>query len=165
MGMDIWVHVVNKNGEYVKKDLFDGRNTTWFYKINDEEDEYEYVPWIYDYNQDFVPSNVKENFNSKEYTGYFGFKAVTVKDLLTWYDKYRPDLDAGWIRKFDKWQLTVKGIAPETVYHYFDNDMNINDWEWTEYIPKIDDCMEVIIKKLHDKDIKNDDYVILYFDR
>lgn len=164
MGMDIWIHVVNKNGKYVKKDLFDGRNRTWFCKINDEEDEYAYVNWIYDYNADFVPADIKKIFNSEEYTGYFGFKAVKVADLLKWYEKYRPDLDAGWIRKYDKWQLTVKGIVPEVVYHYFDNDMNTNDWEWTEYIPKADDFIKEVIKELHDNKVKSDDFVIIYFD-
>ena len=164
MGMDIWVNVVNKNGEYVKKDLFDGRNRTWFCKINDEEDEYAYVNWIYEYDLGFVPTDVKEIFNSEEYTGYFGFKAVKVADLLNWYDRYRPDVDAGWIRKYEKWQWENKGIAPEGIYHYYDNEMNLNDWVWVENLPKEDECIKVVIDQIDNNQVNPNDYVIFYFD-
>ena len=164
MGMDIWVHVVNKNGEYVKKDLFDGRNRTWFCKINDEEDEYEYVKWIYNYDADFVPADIKEIFNSKEYTGFYGFKAVKVADLLNWYDKYRPDVDAGWIRRYDRWKWENKTIAPEYISYYFDDSMDYIDWIWTENLPKKDDCIKVIIDEIDNNQVNPNDFVIIYFD-
>ena len=164
MGMDIWVHVVNKNGEYIKKDLFDGRNSMWFGKINHEEDEYAYVPWIYNHDADFIPVDIKEDFNSKDYTGLFGFKAVKVADLLNWYDKYRPDIDAGWIRRYDKWRWENKAIAPEDVYHYFDDSMNINDWVWVENLPKEDEYIKIIIDQINNNQVNPNDFVIIYFD-
>ena len=164
MGMDIWIDVVNKNGEYVKKDLFDGRNTAWFMKINHEEDEYEYVPWIYKYDADFIPADVKENFQSEKYTGFFGFKAVKVADLLNWYDRYRPDVDAGWIRRYDKWKWENKAIAPDCIEHYFDDSMDTNDWVWVENLPKEDEFIKVIIDQIDNNQVNPNDYVIIYFD-
>lgn len=164
MGMDIHVHVVNKNGEYIKKNLFDGRNRMWFQKIDHEEDEYDYVKWIYDYEAEFVPVEVKKVFRSDEYSGYFGFKAVKVADLLNWYDRYRPDVDAGWIRRYDKWRWENKATAPDEIYHYFDESMNVNDWVWVENLPKEDECIKVIIDQIDNNQVNPNDYVIMYFD-
>ena len=165
MGMDIWIHVADKDGNFVKEDLWDGRNSNWFNKIIHEDDEYEFVHWIYNDQADFVPDEIKKNFDdSEENFGYFGFKAVKVADLLNWYDRYRPDVDAGYIRKYDKWKWENKGIAPNNIYHYYDEDMS-NDWVWAEGFPKEDELIKyAIIDKIDNNQVNPNDFVIIYFD-
>ena len=176
MGMDIHVHIVDKDGKYIAKEIWDGRNHEWFTKIDREEDEWNHVNWIYDYDKEFVPADIKKVFHSDEYSGYFGFKAVKVADFVEWYQTYKPQLTAGWMRKYDAWAMVHKHETPDYVSKYWDADeMDPNDWVFVENIPTADEYAKDIIDtfttyrhELRDDSRWNGDwveaYVIFYFD-
>ena len=176
MGMDIHVHIVDKDGGYIAKEIWDGRNRAWFAKINQEEDEWDFVNWIYNYDAKFVPADIKKIFHSDEYSGYFGFKAVKVEDFVNWFEHYKPNITAGWMRKYDAWAMVHKHETPDYVSKYWDADeMDSNDWVFVENIPTADEYVKDIINTINDysrllKDNSCWDgdwveaYIIFYFD-
>lgn len=157
MGMDIYINVVDKDGNYIKKDLYDGRDSEWFYNIIEELGEYYYVPWTYGTDLDYIPTEIKEMFDDG-----FRVKSVKVADLLNWYDKYRPDIDAGYIRRYDKWRWETKAIPPDQICHFRDPDMD-KDWVWIENVPTRHEPIKEIIDQIDNNQVNPNDYVIIYF--
>ena len=88
----------------------------------------------YDILKDYCKShwgNFPECKFTKKENVYFGHHAITVKDYIDWYHKYKPYLDAGWVRKYDAWCYNHKGIIPELIYHHLPA-CPIEDVEWIE---------------------------------
>ena len=167
MGTDIHIHLIT-NGKFLLEDMFDGRNSLWFDKINNEENEYQYLNWQYNVEDIALPQSVLKEVAEGDYYCY-GFKYVKISELLEWYDTYKPYIDAGWVRKIDAWRNRVKHIPLEdhTIYTYLDDDAIIEDWEFVEF-PAPDDSMEYIVNQIKELiplnlDIDNT-YLVVYFD-
>ena len=166
MGTDIHIHLI-ANGKFLLEDMFDGRNSFWFDKIHNEEDEYRYLNWQYNVENIALPQSVLKEVEEGDFYCY-GFKYVKLSELLEWYDTYKPYIDAGWVRKIDAWKYRVKHIPIEdNIYPYLDDDAIIEDWEFVE-VPALDDCMEYVVNQIKELiplnlDIENS-YLVVYFD-
>ena len=82
-------------------------------------------------------------FTKKENV-YFCHHAITVKDYIDWYQKYKPYLDAGWVRKYDAWCYNHKGIIPELIEHHWPS-YPVEDVEWIEINDS--NCLDTYIYK------------------
>lgn len=158
MGMDIHTYVITKEGEIKARDLYEGRCTEWFNNLMGRgcNAEYSYLPTKYNV-PDFAPDEIKRD----EENGYFGFRYLTVKDWRDWFNEYKPNLDAGWVRKYDKWAWENKHIVPEEYYHYLGEVDNPAEWEWCEF-RKDYDVSEYLTEQLAGMD--ENDILIYYFD-
>lgn len=125
MGMDIHMHLV-QNGQYIKKNIFDRRDREWFSNLSGEGDDFEYNELSFYYG--ISPQSPKE-INPEELIkkGYFNLFYINVKDFKEWFEKYRPDIDAGWVTTYDKWRIENKNYVPEYINHYLDKEDNINN--------------------------------------
>lgn len=168
MGVDIHMYVVSY-GKYLSSDLFDGRNYSWFDKINHNEDEYAYLNWKYTLDEN-IPEDIRRL--QKENSGYYGFKFIRIFELLDWFDTYKPNITAGWVRKRAAWRWRVKHIPIDEneIYYTLDGSAIVEDWEFLE-IPALDDCMECVIKQIKEipelKEfpvLREDSYLVVYFD-
>lgn len=109
MGVDIHMNIVDKDGNILKENIFDGRNSEWFDNISGKgDDEYAEFPWRC-LTKEFEPA-----LPNKEY--YYGHKMVKVSDFCEWYENYKPYLKAGWVTKYDAWAYKKKNIIPYEVY-------------------------------------------------
>lgn len=164
MGTDIHTYVVSE-GKTLASNLFDGRNSEWFTKILQEEDEYALLPW-----QHQLDERIPQEFISlprEDPAYFFGFKFVKISDLFTWFNTYHPDLDAGWVRKKTFWEYKVKHvpISEDDVFDYLNDGATAEDWVFLEF-PAFNDCMDCIIKQIADISNldKENSYLLIYFD-
>ena len=176
MGCDIHVDIVDKDGKYIVEEFIDWRNYAWFDRIHEKEDDYSKLNWIYNVNSDFVPQDIKRDFNKKEVFGYYGFKAVSVADLIAWYNKYQPNIDAGWVTKYTAWKMNRKEYIPseDEVWKNLSSVDIVEDMIFVEYETREDDMKDVIekVKEVFPEsegygdcvDYPDDVYVIFYFD-
>lgn len=160
-----------KNGEYVAKEIFDGRNSEWFDNLQGRgwDDVYDTLPaehGVYEKSPEDVLKDAKEQY-------YYGFRYIKVKDIFKWLRDYKPWIDAGWALPFDKWNYDFRGIVPEEGFpHYLPED-DAQGYIFIEY-EKPYDCGKWLynfIRKTYDEDKKDeyknipeDDYLIYYFD-
>lgn len=162
MGMDIHMSVI-RGGEYVKKEIFDGRNSEWFRNLQGEgwADEYDHLPTNWNLPEE-VPADIMDDLKSDG--GYFGFRWMTVSDFLDWFDKYRPDRDAGWVSTYDKWRIENKGYVPDDPQHYLSDEDNRDDMHFVEFEDEYD-CSRWLADYLRgEKDFLPNDIIIFYFD-
>lgn len=127
----------DNKGNILEDNLYDGRNSEWFNNLQGHggNDDYDYLPKVWG---KCVPDAVKfdEEALSKDY--YYGFNYVNAWDFIEWFEKYRPDLDAGWVTTYEKWRIEKKHYIPDEVYHYLPNDANKNDYHFIEFQNKFD---------------------------
>jgi len=164
MSSDIHMHIISNSGEYKYNDLFDGvRNYEWFDNICDKYHSnfcYDSFPKTSGI-PDFAPEAVKKD---KEDVGYFDFFYVKVGEFLEWFNRLRPDVDAGWVSTYEMWLYQAKGIAPDEIPHELDEDCNALDYHFME-IEDPEDMSRVLFEFIVDhKDIGLEDYIIYYFD-
>ena len=136
MGRDMYMHIV-KDGQIIKKDIFDGRNSEWFSNMSEEgwDDEYDFLNIKYG----ISPKANKDIFTgTEEDKKYYNFYYVSVKDFCDWFINYRPDMRAAWVSTYDKWRIENKGYIPEDPAHYLSKDDVIEDMHFVEYINKYD---------------------------
>lgn len=163
MGMDMHLSIYKPDGlTPIKEDIFNGRCTNWFVKLQGRsyQKEYEYLPTCYG-----IP-NV-ENKKLKDVMdndfGYFGFNYITVEDYFNWFEKYSPHLDAGWLTMRDWWLLEAKHIEPTNYDYTLPQDARIEDWKFCVFKAE-DDCSEWLYSYLKENaDIIHDDDIIVYY--
>lgn len=160
MGMDIHLFIV-KNKQYIAKDIFDGRNREWFYNMMGEgnNDVYNNLSISYGVSNE-TPNEWNENFKKED--GYFDSRFINVKAFKDWFNKYRPNVDAGWVSTYDKWAYETKNIEPE-VYYRLPKDVNINDMHFIEIENKWD-CSKWLYDYLIDNQIDDNAYIQYCFD-
>ena len=131
MGMDIHMYVV-QNGEVLASDIYPGRNSNWFRKLQEEGDDeiYEQLPIVVGFS-DKAPIELKDRFKKEK--GYFNHYHILVKFFKNWYETYRPDLKAGWVTTYDKWRMERKGYIPEDVQKTLCETDIIEDMHFVEY--------------------------------
>ena len=165
MGIDIHIKVVSHE-KIILDNMFDGRNYSWFSKIQNESDEYAFLDWQYSAQDGFFPDGVSPaELDGK---GYYGFKYVSVPSLLEWFDTYKPDITAGWVRKIDAWKYRKKNmpIYEDSVYRYLEDGSITQDWEFME-LPAPDDFMDYIVRMIREKvpaELIETSYLVIYFD-
>ena len=159
MGMDIHMALV-KNNEYVKEDIFDGRNSDWFNNMagNGWDDVYDKLPMNYGLSEQ-TPAEYEEKY--KDWC--FNYRYINVKDFKEWFQKYRPDIDAGWVSTYDKWRIEKKGYIPEDIFHYLPEDANLADMHFIEVINQYD-CSAWLFTYLVDNNIDDDVDIVYCFD-
>jgi len=112
MGVDIHMMLV-RNGKVVVDNVFEGRNREWFDNITERGygDEYETFPCRYGW-----ADELEEVYNEYKEWAY-DFRTLSVVDFNEWFEKNRPDIDAGWVTKREAWLYVNKGIVPEYLAH------------------------------------------------
>ena len=100
-----------QNGEIVASDIFSGRDTEWFMKMQNAsfDEVYDQLPIVIGFSNK-APAELKDSFTRKD--GYFGHCHILVKFFKKWYETYHPDLKAGWVTTYDKWRIEKKGYVP-----------------------------------------------------
>lgn len=160
MGLDINMHIIDKDGNFIAEDIFDGRNSEWFHNLMGDssgwDDEYEELIMNY-YFPDNIPDKVKE-----EMEWSFSPRSIIVEDYLDWYAKYKPFLHAGWVHKHDAWKIKNKGYIPEEVQHYLYEEDIIEDMEFIEYENKYD-CNIWLSTYILENKIPRDAIIIYHF--
>lgn len=163
MGMDICMHIV-KNGRFIKEDIFNGRNSDWFMKLQGKSIRDEYAKMPIKIGVSKQTPNYNENFIAdKKEEGCFDFFYISVKDFETWFEKYRPDIDAGWVSTYDKWRMERKGYCPDELPHWLDAEDNIADMHFVEYNDPYD-CSGWLYSYLVDNNIDEDADITYWFD-
>ena len=163
MGVDLHMAIV-KNNIVIDKDIFPGRNSEWFGQLTGNgrtKEEYEYLTMNYNWKEDLVPAELLNEF--KEEDGYYGFRMIKVSVFTEWYRQYRPDLDAGWVTKYEAWLYKTKRIEPESICHNLAcMDHDPKDVEFIEVANKYD-CSKWLYDYLYDNKIM-DGYIVFCFD-
>lgn len=161
MGMDIHMNIT-REGEFVARDIFDGRNREWFNNLQGDgwDDVYDELPRMYGFS-DEAPAELSQRYKKED--GYFGFYHVNVADFKVWFEKYRPDKDAGWVSTYDKWRIENKGYIPEDMMHYIPEDARIEDLHFVEVVNKYD-CSNWLYNYLIDHNIPGDAEIEYCFD-
>lgn len=156
------MHIV-KDGEIIAEDIYDGRNSEWFRNLqrNGNSDLYDSLPLGYGIPKE-CPKSIEEDYSTNDY--YYGFHYIKVQDYINWYRTQSPELEAGWVSRYDAWQLSIgREIIPDEYYHRLPEDCNENDWifmSWTN--PYCQDTW--LFEYLCDNKIATDAYLIYYFD-
>lgn len=153
------MYILNKDHEIIEKEIYDGRNSEWFNNLRGRgwDSIYDYLPIKYGIPELFP---IPEEKLIKEH--YYDFQYITVKDFKEWYKEFRPDIDAGWVQKYDAWAYRKKGIIPNlNHYLYVKEDERIEDFEFIEVENKYDNSrwLYEYIKKEFD-----DSIIFYYFD-
>lgn len=160
--MDIHMHIVN-NGEIIRDDIFDGRNSEWFNNLQNRGYDFEYkdLPTEWGISPQAPPEFM--DYQEKDY--YFGFFYVSVKKYKEWFIKYRPDKDAGYVSTYDKWRMENKNYVPydtpsdlSTIEEYMRGDMHFVEYE-KEY-----DSSRWLYEYLIDNNIPEDADITYWFD-
>jgi hypothetical protein len=129
MGVNIHMSLVRDDGILLIPDLYDGRNYEWFDNLQQKGDNelYDKLPIKYGIPEN-VPPHILEDYNSGD---YYEFHYLQSQEYILWFNKYRPDIDAGWITTYDKWRYENKGEIPE-LCHYLPTDANLHDMQFIE---------------------------------
>ena len=165
MGVDIHMSLISYNGIMKSDDIFEGRNGEWFDNLKGEychSIEYEKlnrkkgIP-------ERVPAEIRKDYDERD---YYGYTYINVGEFRKWFNKYRPDLHAGWVRKYDAWLYEKKGIEPDIdmdVERYLDLDANPADWVFIEFVDSWD-CSAYLYAKLNTLGADDSDNIVFYFD-
>jgi hypothetical protein len=159
MGRDIHLNILSAEGEVLKQDIFDGRNSEWFDNMcgRDDDPEYNHLNICYGF-----PENASEDFVKHYKDGYFDHRYINVKDFYDWFINYRPDLDAGWVSTYDKWRMERKGYIPDAI-HYLPAKNNSIDMHFVE-IENEYDCSRWLYNYLIDNNISFSANIVYCFD-
>lgn len=170
MGLDISLYCIRKDGTILAEDLFDGRNREWFDKMRGYYNDDEYGKLNISYGKpDFLPQSISDYFLDEDGRDWaFDWRYITVGDYIDWYEKYCPQLDAGWCTKRDAWLYEVKGIIPELYYSLSCWGDYASDDAVFITIENTYDCNTYVVNELYDllreSKIKRDDYIVYCFD-
>ena len=161
MGVDIHMHIIDKDGKVLAKEIFDGRNSDWFNNLQGcgWDEEYDYFPAY-----SGLPENCAKEIKSfMGEIGYYGFCDMTIRDYRNWFNKYRPDIKAGWVSTYDKWRMERKHYIPEDLPISLSPEDNKDDMHFVEY-ENIHDCSKWLYNYLEKNDFPMDAHIVYYFD-
>ena len=163
MGVDIHLSIIH-NGEVIKKEIFDGRNSEWFGNLQGEGWDEVYNELYRFYIGYGFPEDAPEDF-AKHYEDryYYGHHYVKVGDFIEWFNKYRPDKDAGWVSTYDKWRIENKSYIPEDLPHSMPTEGRVEDWHFIEY-ENVYDCSRWLVEYIIDNKIPLEATIFYCFD-
>ena len=172
MGVDIHMHIIDKDNNLLHKEIFSGRNSEWFNNLqgNGWANEYDHLPIKFGVPENFFEKHFKEiteNWDEpvtlEEYLRWhYGYNHIIVRDFIAWFQKYSPDVDAGWVSSYDKWAYEVKHIIPQDPPHYKPEGEG-DDWHFITF-EKEYDCSAWLYNWLDANNIQYDDIIVYYFD-
>ena len=155
---------ITYKGQIIAEDIFDGRNSEWFNNLQQQycDNEYDYLNTRYGFSND-APTDFRERFNDPG--TYYGHHNILVKDFAEWFEKYRPDLDAGWFSTYDRWRIEHKGWTPDPdwVKHELEEGDNPNDYGFIEFENEYD-CSRWLYNYIQDKKISYNATINYCFD-
>lgn len=169
MGVDIHLYIAQKNKP--SEEVFHGlRNGEWFDNIcgNGSQPEYDELPSVQGLSPLVDDTIRKETYNdeqTKYQDFYYNFYYINVGEFKKWFEKYRPDIDAGWVTTYDKWRIEKNKITYPDFYlsHFMIEDVNPKDQHFIEYTNRYD-----LSRQLYDilisKKIPDDADLTYYFD-
>jgi hypothetical protein len=171
MGKDITMHIID-GVDVIASDIFSGRNSEWFENITGNRwgrFEYKHFPAVCGIPEE-VPEFIAKLYNREgpwEDFCYFDFHYIKVKDFIEWFDKYKPNLYAGWVSKWQKWMSENKGY--EMDQNDLKSDLFADDvpenYVFTEIIDD-HDCSAWLYNYIFDNKIDKieNSTVVYYFD-
>lgn len=161
MGVDIHMQVFKDNKIYAEE-IFDGRNSDWFANLagNGWDKEYDYLPTEWGIPEN-CPDKYKEIYTNAKENCYYDFRYFRVKDFVDWFEKYKPNLKAGWASIYEEWAYKTKGICPEElpISKPEDNDVYV----FIEYENKWD-CSKWLYDYIKENNLSDEDIIFFYFD-
>ena len=166
MGKDIHMFIVGKQG-IIKSNIYTGRNYVWFDQLTDAgdyADDYANLPITFGWSP-FTPEILKIRYSrERDYYDHYHFK---VKYFVEWFEKYRPNVDAGWVTTYDKWLYETKGIIPHLTHELSErtseDDFYPQDWHFIE-VEKPDDCSKWLYDYIKENNIDGNADVTYCFD-
>lgn len=161
MGTDIHLHIIDKNGEFLYKDLYNFRNYEWFDNLCSRGSN----P-IYDklnIRVGLPPVANKEIVDDINEYGYYDPHYIIVKDYMDWGEDCCPEIDAGWVTTREKWLYDTKGVYPESIKYALAEDDIIEDMVFASFKDIYDPNIK-IYNFCIDNEIPEDTYIVYYFD-
>ena len=172
MGVDLHMHIIDRKGNFLAKDLFEGdRDYDWFDALQGSEtvDSFKRLPFL-----DGIPKELKNKIflSKEEKRSYYGFKYITIKDFYNWFWRNRPDHNAYWTTKRQAWLYQTKKIVPSLQLYSLGGVLEeyscpIEDMVFIDVIDE-EDNYKKLIKIIEEDSIfskMNDSYLVYYFDR
>ena len=172
MGVDLHMHIIDREGNFLAKDLFEGdRDYDWFDALQGSEavDSFKRLPF-----SSGIPEELKDKIFSseEEEKSYYGFGYITIKDFYNWFWKNRPDHNAYWTTKRQAWLYQTKKIVPNLQLYSLVGVLEeygcpIEDMVFIDVIDE-EDNYKKLIKIIEEDPIfskMNDSYLVYYFDR
>lgn len=165
--MDIHLHVI-RGEEVIKENIFTGRSAAWFDNLRKRgcQEEYDALPTSYGI-PEVAPALIKAAWAYKSDQNYFDFQYLLVREFLSWFRKYRPDRDAGWVTTYDKWRIENKGYIPEDPIRYLSKEVleeNGQDLNFVTFENPYD-CSKWLYDYLMSyTEIEYNDIIVFYFD-
>lgn len=157
MGVDIHLYIC-KDKSYIAENIFEGRNSEWFDNLQQNGDtEYDHLPVNYGIS-DEAPADYSK---FEEYC--YGFYFIKVKDFKDWFLKYRPDMDAGWVTKYDAWAYETKYIQPDYLQKKLFKEDVLEDMKFIEVVNR-HDCSRWLYDYLCAHNIPDDAIIQYCFD-
>lgn len=131
MGKDIHMFIVYK-GNIIKSNIYTGRNSSWFRNLCGYADlnEYNYLPIVFGWGE-LAPQELSKRYTKER--GYFDHCHIKVKFFKEWFEKCRPDIQAGWATTYEVWAIKNKGYNPGYLPTALTEDMIIEDMQFIEY--------------------------------
>lgn len=161
MGVDIHLNII-KETEIIAENIYDGRNSEWFnnLQLRGNSDVYDTFPAKYGI-PEICPDEIRKDFDERD---YYGFHYLAVREYIDWYIKQSPDLEAGWVSRYDAWQMEIgRNFEPYEYYHRLPEDANLNDWAFKQWTKPY--CNETwLYNYLIDNKINRNAIIIYYFD-
>lgn len=152
-----------KNGNYLQKDIYKGRNSNWFDKIRGNSTDASYFSFPNECGiSEETPLDFKEKYKKEK--GYYDFYYISVEAFKNWFKEHRPDIDAGWVSRYDAWAYENKNIYPEVLCRQLYDDDIIEDRVFIEVIDKYDSSAW-LFEYLMQNNIPNDAIIQYCFDR
>ena len=158
MGTNIFMYLV-KDNKIVKNDIFNGRDSEWFQNLqgNGWDDIYDELPRHYGVSPQ-APSSLATKANE---VYHFDKLYMSVKDFKDWFNQYKPQLRAGWVTTYDKWNYETRGTIPDEK-RFLDKEDNINDYHFIEYTDEFDQSLW-LYNYLIDNNIEDDVDITYWF--
>lgn len=172
MGVDLHMHIIDSEGNFLAKNLFEGeRDYEWFdaLKGSHSVDSFKRLPF-----SEGIPEELKDKIFSSPEEGksYYGFCYITISDFWHWFWRNRPDWNAYWTTKREAWLYQSKNIVPSLQWYDLEDSGNsIEDMVFLDVIDEEDNYKKLAIMIEKDLRISKgiDDslakiYLVYYFD-
>ena len=131
MGQDIHMFIV-QNNRLIKSNFYEGRCSTWFANLRNEGtlDDYEFLPIVFGWGN-FMPQEIAKRYSRER--GYFDHYHIRVGYFKEWFNKYHPDIQAGWATTYEAWAIENKGYCPDYLPRVLTEEMIKEDMYFVEY--------------------------------
>lgn len=153
-----------KNGEFIKRDIFTEKNPDWFNQIMGRDESFPFNTFPKHYGiSPMLPTEITMEGLRKE--GYYNFFFINVERYVTWYERYKPQVHAGWVTSYMKWLIETKHYIPnlkEELVPAFPQDSHSCDMKFIEYIDE-DDCFKWLYDYVLDNHIPFDADIVYWF--